>query len=185
MPAPSVCWNMDSFPNPNLILIVRSLQAEGQPRVSQISKFLNTINVTHDITRDKALKQDMKKAKLTPTDLKPALASFRQPGGTIDAPKAAGNTRMHHGQVSSCLHYDPSRYPQPQRDENKFLFNAYFSVHSSFHSPPLYVNTQFFLISWLSPPLIHHGAPSPAKKGAGWRKCYSWPGQRVSFTAGR
>lgn len=69
--------------------------------------------------------------------------------------------------LAAWRHYNPSRYLQPLRDENKFLFNAYFSVHSSFYSPPLYVNTQFFLISWLSPPLIHHGAPSPAKKRAG------------------
>lgn len=41
---------------------------------------------------------------------------------------------------------------QPQRDENKFIFMLTFQcIHLL--TLYLYVNMQFFLISWLSPPL--------------------------------
>lgn len=68
-------WIADSFTHPNLMLIVRCLQAEAGPWSRPVSSILNTINMTYDTGQDKAHKEDMKNANLTSPYIKPALLS--------------------------------------------------------------------------------------------------------------
>lgn len=83
--------------------------------------------------QDKALKEDMKNAKLTSTDLKPALASFDQPGftrydagGTINVPKAEGNLPIHHGQMASYLWlHDVSMIPRGTCSHKEMKINSF------------------------------------------------------------
>lgn len=89
--------------------------------------------MTYNITPDKALKEGMKNANLTSTDLKPALASSDQPGftrydagGTMNAPNAAGNIRIDHGQMSSYLWlHGVGMFPQGTCSHKEMKINSF------------------------------------------------------------
>lgn len=75
-------------------------------------------------------------------------------GGTTKAPNQQGRSFKSCSDVHIALAawrvYDPLRDMQLQRDENEFIFMPTFQCIHLF-ALQLYVNMQFFLISWLSP----------------------------------